>query len=103
MLPPLSIFGFRDHGAAVQVAGLQRQAIQYDIGNPLTATKMTRHRISAGLYAPIRVLLREDSGGVAFEYDRPVSTFGQFGDPEVNEVARTLDKDLQAVLESAAS
>ncbi|MGO8101269.1 hypothetical protein AB9F46_12730 [Rhizobium leguminosarum] len=26
-LPVLSIFGFRDHGAAVQVAGLQRQAI----------------------------------------------------------------------------
>ncbi|MBY3136189.1 DUF302 domain-containing protein [Rhizobium laguerreae] len=102
-LPPLSIFGFRDHGAAVQVAGLQRQAIQYDIGNPLTATKMTRHRISAGLYAPIRVLLREDSDGVAFEYDRPVSTFGQFGDPEVDEVARNLDKDLQSVLESAAS
>ncbi len=100
---PLSIFGFRDHGAAVQVAGLQRQAIQYDIGNPLTATKMTRHRISAGLYAPIRVLLREDSDGVAFEYDRPISTFGQFGDPDVDEVARKLDKDLQAVLESAAA
>ncbi|MBY3169894.1 MULTISPECIES: DUF302 domain-containing protein [Rhizobium] len=103
VLPPLSIFGFRDHGAAVQVAGLQRQAMQYDIGNPLTATKMTRHRISAGLYAPIRVLLREDSDGVAFEYDRPISTFGQFGDPDVDEVARNLDKDLQAVLESAAS
>ncbi|TBY36005.1 DUF302 domain-containing protein [Rhizobium leguminosarum bv. viciae] len=102
-LPALSIFGFRDHGAAVQVAGLQRQAIQYDIGNPLTATKMTRHRISAGLYAPIRVLLREDGDGVAFEYDRPISTFGQFADPEVDEVARMLDKDLQAVLESAAS
>jgi uncharacterized protein (DUF302 family) len=102
-LPALSIFGFRDHGAAVQVAGLQRQAIQYDIGNPLTATKMTRHRISAGLYAPIRVLLREDGDGVAFEYDRPISTFGQFADPEVDEVARKLDKDLQAVLESAAS
>jgi uncharacterized protein (DUF302 family) len=102
-LPALSIFGFRDHGAAVQVAGLQRQAIQYDIGNPLTATRMTRHRISAGLYAPIRVLLREDGDGVAFEYDRPISTFGQFADPDVNEVAGKLDIDLQAVLESAAS
>jgi hypothetical protein len=48
----------------------------------------TRHRMSAGLYAPGRVLLREDSDGVAFEYDRAISTFGQFADAEVNEVAR---------------
>jgi uncharacterized protein (DUF302 family) len=102
-LPALSIFGFRDHGAAVQVAGLERKAIQYDIGNPLTATKMTRHRMSAALYAPIRVLLRESEEGVAFEYDRPISTFGQFADFAVDEVSRKLDKDLQAVLESAAS
>jgi hypothetical protein len=33
---------------------------------------MTRHQLSAALYAPIRVLLRENSdGAVAFEYDRP--------------------------------
>ena len=102
-LPALSIFGFRDHGALLQVAGLQRQSIQYDIGNPLTASKMTRHRMSAGLYAPVRVLLREDNDGVAFEYDRPISTFGQFADQEVNEVARKLDNDLQAVLKLAAA
>jgi hypothetical protein len=41
--PALSIFGFRDHGALLQIAGLKRKAIQYDIGNPLTASKMTRH------------------------------------------------------------
>jgi hypothetical protein len=65
---------------------------------------MTRHQISAGLYAPIRVLLREDSdGGVAFEYDRPASVFGQFGNEEVDMVARQLDQDLQSVLEEAAS
>jgi uncharacterized protein (DUF302 family) len=78
--------------------------VQYDIGNPLTASRMTRHQISAGLYAPIRVLLREDSEGrVAFEYDRPVSVFGQFHDAEVDLVAQQLDRDLQAALEDAAS
>jgi uncharacterized protein (DUF302 family) len=102
--PPLSIFGFRDHGALLTIAGLPRRAIQYDIGNPLTASKMTRHQISAALYAPVRVLLREDSEGmVAFEYDRPVSAFGQFGDEEVDVVARQLDQDLQSSLEAAAS
>jgi uncharacterized protein (DUF302 family) len=102
--PPLMIFGFRDHGALLAIAGLQRRSVQYDIGNPLTASRMTRHQISAGLYAPIRVLLREDSEGrVAFEYDRPVSVFGQFHDAEVDLVAQQLDRDLQAALEDAAS
>jgi uncharacterized protein (DUF302 family) len=104
VLPALSIFGFRDHGALLGIAGPRRNSIQYDIGNPLTASKMTRHDISAGLYAPIRVLLLEDANGrVSFEYDRPVSMFGQFGRPEIEAVAVQLDKDLRAVLEQAAS
>jgi uncharacterized protein (DUF302 family) len=101
--PPLSIFGSRDHGALLAIAGQERRAIQYDIGNPLTASLMTRHRISAALYAPIRVLLRESpEGEVAFEYDRPTSTFGQFGDDNVDIVARKLDQTLRDVLQKAA-
>lgn len=101
--PPLTIFGQRNHGALLSIAGLQRRALQYDIGNPLTASKMTCHQLSAALYAPIRVLLREGADGVvAFEYDRPVSVFGQFGDAQVDAVAQRLDRDLQAVLEAAA-
>jgi uncharacterized protein (DUF302 family) len=102
--PALSIFAQRDHGALLAVAGLQRRSIQYDIGNPLTASKMTRHQLSAGLYAPIRVLLSENSHGqVAFEYDRPASVFGQFESDKVDEVALRLDRDLRALLEEAAS
>ena len=102
--PSLLIFGVRDHGALLAVAGLRRRALQYDIGNPLTASRMTRHQISAGLYAPIRVLLREDDEvGAAFEYDRPASAFGQFGDAAVDLVAQQLDRDLRAALEGAAS
>lgn len=100
---PLSIFGSRDHGDVLLTAGLSRKAVQYDIGNPLTAASMTRHDLSAALYAPIRVLLREDDEGhVAFEYDRPVSTFGQFGNPQVDDVAGKLDELLRAVLTAAA-
>ncbi len=100
---PLSIFGSRDHGGLLLTAGLSRKAIQYDIGNPLTAARMTRHVLSAALYAPIRVLLREDDqGGVAFEYDRPASTFGQFGNGQVDQVARDLDHQLWSTLTAAA-
>lgn len=101
---PLSIFGARDHGGLLRTAGLSRKAIQYDIGNPLTAARMTRHVLSAALYAPIRVVLREDAeGGVAFEYDRPASTFGQFGNPEVDAVAADLDDQLRSVLARTAA
>lgn len=101
---PLSIFGSRDHGDVLRTAGLSRKAVQYDIGNPLTAASMTRHAVSAALYAPIRVLLREDSeGGVAFEYDRPVSTFGQFENPQVDRVAGELDELLRSTLAAAAA
>jgi hypothetical protein len=100
---PLSIFGARDHGGLLLTAGLSRKAIQYDIGNPLTAVQMTQHVLSAALYAPIRVLLREDAEGtVAFEYDRPAATFGQFGKPEVDRVAGDLDEQLRAALAAAA-
>jgi len=102
--PTLSILGIRDHGSLLAMAGLRRRAIQYDIGNPLTASLMTRHQIAAGLYAPIRVLLRESpEGEVAFEYDRPASVFGQFGDDAVNLVARRLDEDLEKILQDAAT
>jgi uncharacterized protein (DUF302 family) len=101
--PTLSIFGFRDHGALLGIHGVQQKAIQYDIGNPLTASWMTKHQLSAALYAPIRVLLRESPEGVvAFEYDRPASVFGQFNNADVNEVAQELDQHLQAVLQKAA-
>jgi hypothetical protein len=100
----LSIFGNRDHGALLAIAGLKRRAVQYDIGNPLTASLMTRHKVSTGLYAPIRVLLRESpEGEVAFEYDRPVSSFGQFGDERVDIVARKLDENLENILQKAAN
>jgi len=101
--PKLSIFLAREHGALLQIAGGKRNAVQYEIGNPLTATKMTRHRLPAGLYAPLRVVLFEDEQGRGvFEYDRPSSFFGQFGDERVTEVGRYLDAALEAALRNAA-
>jgi uncharacterized protein (DUF302 family) len=97
--PRLSIFGERDHGSLLQIAGGRRNAVQYDIGNPLTASKMTRHQLPAALYAPLRVVLFEDEQGRGtFEYDRPSSFFGQYGDQRVTEVGRYLDAALEAVL-----
>lgn len=102
--PELSIFLVRDHGALLRIAGRARNARQYDIGNPITASLMTRHRLAAAQYAPIRVVLYENEAGHAvFEYDRPSSVFGQFEDERVSVVARGLDEALAGALLGAAS
>jgi uncharacterized protein (DUF302 family) len=102
--PELSIFNSRDHGALLQIAGQSRKALQYDIGNPLTASRMTRHQLSASLYAPLRVVLYENEAGHAtFVYDRPSSLLEQFGYERVTAVARELDSSLERMLVKAAS
>jgi hypothetical protein len=58
--PELSIFNSRDHGGLLQITGRRRNAVQYDIGNPLTASRMTQHQLPASLYAPLRVVLYEN-------------------------------------------
>jgi uncharacterized protein (DUF302 family) len=101
--PKLSIFLSRDHGARLEIAGAKKNAVQYEIGNPLTATKMTRYQLAAALYAPLRVVLFEDEQGHGiFEYDKPSSLFGQFGDERVTDVGRYLDATLEAALRHAA-
>jgi uncharacterized protein (DUF302 family) len=100
--PELSIFLFRDHGRVLKIIGRSSNAVQYEIGNPFTASKMTRYRLAAGLYAPLRVILYEDEmGGSIFEYDKPSSLFGQFGDEQVTAVAHGLDVALERALQRA--
>ena len=101
--PELSIFLKRDHGMLIGLYGNVRDAVQYEIGNPLTASRMTRYQLAAGLYAPLRVIIYEKSdGGSCIEYDLPSSVFGQFGDDNVTEVARGLDVALARALSAAA-
>ena len=99
----LFIFLKRDHGALLEIAGGRRKAIQYEIGNPLTAKRMSRRQLPAALYAPLRVVLYENAAGTAtFEYDEPSSLFGQFGDEQVTAVGRELDAELARALRRAA-
>jgi uncharacterized protein (DUF302 family) len=101
--PKLWLFETRDHGALIAAEGQAKKAIQFEIGNPLTAERMTRHHLAAGLYAPLRIVLYEDEQGRAvFEYDLPSSLFNQFGDGGVSEVGRELDEELKQVLMAAA-
>ena len=101
--PKLWLFLVRNHGELIAADGQTSKGMQYEIGNPLTAERMTRYALAAGLYAPLRVMLYEDKSGKAiFEYDLPSSLFGQFGDERITQVGRELDAELETVLRSAS-
>jgi len=99
----LTILQSLNHGAALSLRGERRNAMQYGIGNVLTATEMTRHQLAAALYAPIRVLLYEGPSGMAvIEYGRPSTLFAPYGDKTIDSVASRLDVQLQTVLQEVS-
>jgi uncharacterized protein (DUF302 family) len=96
------LFRTSDHGALLRLAGQTKKAVQYLLGNPLFAVRMTQHDIRAGLYAPLRMLVCEDEGGKAcIEYDKPSTLFGQFRNAKVTEVATMLDRKLEQLVAEA--
>jgi uncharacterized protein (DUF302 family) len=96
----LMIFAVIDHGRLAGLAGKASGAKQYVVGNPLFALQMTKKDIRAGLYAPLRVYIREDGPKKSIvEYDLPSSLFGQFQNAEVDRVAITLDQKLEAAID----
>jgi uncharacterized protein (DUF302 family) len=96
------LFTTYDHGALLRLAGQKRRAIQYVVGNPLFALEMTQHEIRDSLYAPLRVLIYEEANGkTRIEYDKPSNLFGQFGNEKATEVARMLDRKLEALVSAS--
>jgi uncharacterized protein (DUF302 family) len=95
----LMIFGHQEHGALLNIKSKPRKAIQYLIGNPLTAVEMTRHDIRAALYAPLRIIVYEGDNQVLYaEYDLPSTLFGQFGNEEILAISKGLDKSILEVI-----
>ena len=98
----LMLFEVYNHGDLLNILESPKKAKQYVLGNPLTAIKMTRHDIRAGLYAPLRVLAYETGDhSTRIEFDQPSSLFGQFNDPEINATAQSLDKKLTNLIQKA--
>src|SRR5262249_36012498 len=105
MVGPSGFMLFRtsDHGALLRLVGqVRKKASQNLVGKLVFAVQVTQHDISAGLYAPLRVLIYEnDQGKTCIEYDRPSSLFGQFGNAKVTAVATMLDQKLEQLVAKA--
>jgi uncharacterized protein (DUF302 family) len=87
------------HGDWLALEGGRRQGIVYHIGNVSSAAQMTKHNFGAGLYAPLRLAVYANAqSGTTFEYDLPSSLFGQFHNPDIDKVARSLDERLHNLI-----
>ena len=55
-------------------AGIDRKAMRVILGNPLIAITMLRHDVTAGLFAPVEVLLLDEGAGrSSLTYVKPSS------------------------------
>ena len=53
------LFAEFDHGAWLSRFGIRRQVLRWILGNPLIAITMLKHDVTAGLFAPVEILLAD--------------------------------------------
>jgi uncharacterized protein (DUF302 family) len=64
---------------------------------------MLEHVPEVGLYVPVRIYVHQDGQATTrIEYDRVPLIFERFGNEQVNEVARMLDRKLEELATTAA-
>ena len=96
------LFALIDHGAWITKAGIDRKVLRVILGNPLIAITMLRHDVSAGLFAPVEVLLvDEGEGRSSLTYVKPSSLMvlekAPVRNPELLSAAEELDTKLTAL------
>jgi uncharacterized protein (DUF302 family) len=89
-----------DHGKWLPIFGIQRKAVRWILGNPLIAITMMRHDITAGLFAPVELLLVENESGEGSTviYDLPSSLMVIEPKPALLAAAHVLDQKFQALV-----
>jgi uncharacterized protein (DUF302 family) len=98
------LFALFDHGAWITKAGIDRKALRVILGNPLIAITMLRHDVTAGLFAPVEMLLvDEGEGRSSLTYVTPSSLMVVEPNPELRSAAEELDAKLAALATKVTS
>jgi uncharacterized protein (DUF302 family) len=93
-----SLFATIDHGAWIKKVGIRRKALRFIIGNPTIAITMLRHDLTAGLFAPVEMILVEERGGhCSLTYVRPSSLMVVEKNDALLDAAKQLDAKLEAL------
>jgi uncharacterized protein (DUF302 family) len=94
------LFALLDHGDWIKKAGIDRKVLRVVIGNPLIAITMLRHDVTAGLFAPVELLIAEEKNDrSSLTYVVPSSLMVV----EKNEALRAAAVQLDAKLEALAA
>ena len=98
------LFGEIDHGGWISKFGIDRRIIRLVLGNPLIAITMIRHDITAGLFAPVELLVteNEDGPGAVMTYVRPSSLMVIEENAALLAAAKALDQKFEALVARAA-
>lgn len=84
------------HSEWLRTVGINRKVIRWVFGNPIIAYTMIRHDITAGLFAPVELLLYENESGAGCTiiYDLPSSLMVLDENRPLLEAAKALDQKL---------
>lgn len=92
------LFASLDHGTWLEKAGIDKKALRVVLGNPLIAITMLRHDVTAGLFAPVELLVtEEDDGRSAITYVAPSSLMVVETNEPLRAAAQALDDKLAAL------
>jgi uncharacterized protein (DUF302 family) len=92
------LFTMWNHGAWLVKACIERKVLRVVLGNPLIAITMLRHDVTAGLFAPVELLLtEEDNGRSSLTYVKPSSLMVIEPNPPLRLAAAKLDEKLAAL------
>jgi uncharacterized protein (DUF302 family) len=92
------LFGIFNHGGWIKKVGIPTKAMRLIIGNPLLAITMIRHDLTAGLFAPVELLLTEAADGrSSLMYLKPSSLMVVEKNDALLAAARELDAKLRSL------
>ncbi|WP_156298079.1 DUF302 domain-containing protein [Mycobacterium paragordonae] len=97
------LFALIDHGTWLPNAGISRRALRVILGNPLIAITMLRHDVTAGLFAPVELLILDEPNGSSLTYVKPSSLMVVEPNPELLSAAEQLDAKLAALASKVTS
>lgn len=97
------LFALFDHGAWMAKAGSFRRSLRVILGNPCIAITMLSLDLTAGLFAPVELLLMEEADGSSVTYVKPSSLMVVEHNDELLAAAQALDEKLQALAVKVAS
>jgi uncharacterized protein (DUF302 family) len=97
------LFSLLDHGGWIPKASIDRKALRVILGNPLIAITMLRHDVSAGLFAPVELLLTDEGAGSGLTYVKPSSLMVVEPNDELLSAAVELDAKLAALAEKVTA